>query len=68
MSKLIRDDETGALINTDDAAYENYVSSRARRKKEREDRLKDRKDLDNLKDEISEIKSLLKVLIDKQQT
>lgn len=68
MSKLIRDDETGALINTDDAAYENYVSNRARRKKEREDRLNDRKDLDNLKDEISEIKSLLKVLIDKQQT
>lgn len=68
MSKLIRDDETGALINTDDAAYENYVSNRARRKKEREDRLKDRKDLDNLKSEISEIKSLLKVLIDKQQT
>lgn len=68
MSKLIRDDETGALINTDDSAYENYVSNRARRKKEREDRLKDRKDLDSLKDEISEIKSLLKVLIDKQQT
>lgn len=68
MSKLIRDDATGALINTDDVAYENYVSNRDRRKKEREDRLKDRKDLDNLKDEISEIKSLLKVLIDKQQT
>jgi hypothetical protein len=68
MSKLIRDDDTGALINTDDSAYENYVNNRARRKKEREDRQKDRKDLDNLKDEISEIKSLLKVLIDKQQT
>ena len=35
MSKLIRDDDTGALINTDDSAYENYVNNRPR-EKERE--------------------------------
>ena len=48
---------TGAVINTDDQGYENYM--RMKRKKERKD-----EEIDQLKDELSEIKGLLKTLIE----
>jgi len=53
---LYRDVDTGAIINTDRSAFEKYKKSRNKfRNLEQE--------LDFMKDEISEIKSLLRQLI-----
>lgn len=56
-SSLYKNMHTGAVINTDDQGYENYM--RMKRKKERKD-----EEIDQLKDELSEIKGLLKTLIE----
>jgi len=53
----VRDPETNAVINTNDQAYENYMKSK---------RLRDgrRKEIQELKNEIDEIKDILKSLVD----
>lgn len=56
-SDFSRDMKTGAIVNTNDVAYQNYMKS----KKIRNSR---RKEIEDLKGEISEIKDLLKTLID----
>ena len=50
---LYRDRDTGAIINTDSAGYAQYMKMKQRRQTEREE-------LDTLKKDIEEIKSLLK--------
>lgn len=57
---LYRDENTGAIINCDSFEYSQYISNREKRKKEKE---LYRIEIDNLKNEVSEIKSLLKELI-----
>ena len=55
---LYRDEQTGAIINQDTIAYNNYVNSlRKRDYQERE--------IDKIKNDINEIKSLLKQLLEK---
>jgi len=54
-SNLFRDRFTGAIINTDKSAYSNYI-----RMKEQKQREKD--ELSKIKNDIEEIKSLLKEL------
>jgi predicted transcriptional regulator len=50
---LFRDKSTGAIINTDSAGYSQYMRMKKRRQTEREE-------LDTIKDDIEEIKSLLR--------
>tara|TARA_B100000676_G_C17848953_1_gene717022 strand:+ start:734 stop:925 length:192 start_codon:yes stop_codon:yes gene_type:complete len=50
--------ESGAIVNTDSIGYNNYINLRKRRKSEKEE-------IDRLKDEIDEIKSLLKEITNK---
>ena len=57
-SDLIRDLETNAVINTNKTAYQDYL-------KLREEKLKEKQRLDNMENEIGEIKSLLYKLLDK---
>ena len=52
-SNLFRDRNTGAIINTDSFGYSQYKKMKQRRQTEREE-------LDILKKDIDEIKSLLK--------
>ena len=52
---LFRED-SGAIVNTDTAEYLQYVKLRAERKRQREE-------IDQIKDDISEIKSLLMEII-----
>ena len=52
---LFRED-SGAIVNTDTAEYLQYVKLRAERRKQREE-------IDQIKDDISEIKSLLMEII-----
>ena len=57
-SDLVRDLSSGAVINNDKTAYQNYVSLR-------EQKLKEKERLDKLENEVGEIKSLLQKLVDK---
>ena len=52
---LFRDKNTGAIINTDSSGFARYQKLKQRRQTEREE-------LDTLKKDIEEIKSLLKEL------
>ena len=59
---LIRDENSNAIVNTDSTEYTNYLSLRARKKHggDRIDNMEN--DLKSLKDDINEIKSLLRAL------
>lgn len=57
-SDLFRDDDSGAIINTDKSAYVAYKSKYNQR-------LKEVKRLENLENEMSDIKILLNKVIDK---
>ena len=55
---LGRDPKSNAIVNTDRAAYEAYIKARAEANKKRDEVL-------DLKDEITELKSMLQVLVEK---
>lgn len=55
-SNLYRDEETGAIMNLDSSGYQEYVKKRSLKRKERED-------IQNLKSEIDEIKSMLQIIL-----
>lgn len=62
---LRRDMNTGAILNTNDNAYQNYIMKKNRNEKEVEDLNRMREDIDSLKDDISTIKDLLLKLAEK---
>jgi hypothetical protein len=53
---LYRDENTGAILNADNIEYNNYL-------KLRDEKLKQKNEIDNLKKELSEIKSLIRRLL-----
>ncbi len=59
---LIRDENTNAILNTNSSEYNQYLSLRAKRRQgnDRIDNMES--DLKSLKDDINEIKTLLKAL------
>lgn len=57
---LYRDDHTGAIINTDNNSYHQYMQSVEKRKNMK-------KEIETLKNDVSEIKSLLKELINESR-
>ena len=61
-SNLIRDEISNAILNINSSEYNQYLSQRAKRKQgsERIDNMEN--DLKNLKDDINEIKNLLRAL------
>ena len=60
---LVRDPKTDQIINTNHSQYEQYITRRKKRKFEKEKSLSVEEDLASLKSEMSEIKSLLKELV-----
>ena len=59
---LVRDNSTRAILNNDSSQYDNYLKRRAQRR-QGQDRIDNMEsDLKNLKDDINEIKTLLKAL------
>jgi|TARA_B100001939_G_C16607590_1_gene473696 cell division protein FtsB len=56
-SSLYKNTETGAVINVNDQAYTNYMKMKQRKSKQN-------REIDQLKDEISELKGMLKTLLD----
>ena len=61
-SNLIRDEVSNAILNVNSSEYNQYLSQRAKRKQggERIDNMEN--DLKSLKDDINEIKTLLRAL------
>ena len=61
-NNLTRDGNSNAIVNTSSSEYNNYLSLRSKRKQksERIDNMEN--DLKSLKDDINEIKTLLKAL------
>jgi len=57
-SDLVRDMESGAVINNDTTAYQNYLAMK-------DQKIKEQERMENLENEVSELKSLLKELINK---
>jgi len=59
---LIRDEQTNAILNNNSSEYDNYIRMRAKRKQgtDRIDNMEN--DLKSLKDDINEIKTLLRAL------
>ena len=63
---LARDTVSGAIVNTNMKAYEAAVN-RSRNVKQQKDSMRDAvRDINNLKSEMHEIKSLLLKLVDKE--
>ena len=63
-SNLIRDEETKAIINTNMTDYNNYIMQKRIKEKENQKLQNLEKDFVNMKDDLNEIKSLLRSLID----
>jgi hypothetical protein len=59
---LKRDMSSNAIINDDDTAYRAYVSRRELEKRQREEFLNLKDDVQGLKDDIKDIKELLLIL------
>ena len=59
---LVRDNSTRAIVSNDSSQYDNYLQRRAQRRqgKDRIDNMEN--DLKSLKDDINEIKNLLRAL------
>jgi len=53
---LFRDESSGAIVNTDTIGHSQYIRMR-------EDKRRQREEIDQLKDDINEIKQLLKEII-----
>ena len=60
---LARDPKTNCIVNVNDLEYHKYISQRSVKQKKNESLDSMKTDLDNLKGEINEIKSLLKELV-----
>ena len=60
---LLRNSESGSIVNTNDLDYEKYVSRRDAKKAQIKHSENIEQDLANLKNEMNEIKSLLKELV-----
>ena len=56
---LYRDEKSGAIVNCDTTAYNQYVNSLQHKEMQRQE-------LDRMKNDIDEIKSLLKELLNKK--
>tara|TARA_B100000131_G_scaffold174525_1_gene168625 strand:+ start:1533 stop:1757 length:225 start_codon:yes stop_codon:yes gene_type:complete len=64
-SSLYRDQESGAILNCSDTEYNAYLDLKKRRMDELSDLETQKKDIDNLKNEINEVKDLLKQVLTK---
>jgi len=62
-SDLARDPQTGSIINVNNLDYEKYVASRKVKNEKTKRVTSIEEDLVNLKNEMNEIKSLLKELV-----
>ena len=58
LEHLYRDEQTGAIINQDESSYQTYLQMKKKKKK-------DRAEIDEMKNDISEIKKMIELLVRK---
>lgn len=63
---LVRDIESRAVLNTNKAEYENYLANKAKRQREKLLQEHQQEEINQIKDELAEIKQLLVTLIRKE--
>lgn len=64
-TSLYRDTDSGAIINCSDTEYDSYITLKQQKLREVVDLETQKKDIDNLKNEITEIKGLLSQVLNK---
>ena len=64
-NNLVRDTKTNAIINTDRSAYQMAKKRAADAQRQRDDISNASREINNIKCEMHEIKSMLKTLLDK---
>lgn len=64
-NSLVRDIQSGAIINTSEADYKKYVSQREESKKRNQELKTQRQEIDGIKEELKDIKILLQKLLEK---
>ena len=57
-NSLYRDEESGAILNCNDTAYNNYL-------KMKENKMKEVSEMDKLKDDVDELKDMMKLILSK---
>ena len=57
-NSLYRDEESGAILNCNDTAYDNYL-------KMKENKMKEVSEMDKLKDDVDELKDMKKLILSK---
>tara|TARA_A200000159_G_scaffold21232_1_gene17968 strand:- start:2084 stop:2293 length:210 start_codon:yes stop_codon:yes gene_type:complete len=57
-NSLYRDEDSGAIINCNDAAYDNYLKLKERK-------LEEAAQMDKLKDDVDELKDMMKLILSK---
>ena len=62
-SDLVRDPNTGAILNTNSLDYDKYVAQRKIKNKEHQKTENIERDISTLRQELDEIKSLLRELV-----
>ena len=55
---LYRDEQSGAILNCSDSEYENYL-------KLKQQKLQEVNEMDKLKDDVDELKSMMKLILSK---
>ena len=55
---LYRDEKSGAILNCSDSEYDNYL-------KLKQQKLKEANEMDKLKDDVDELKSMMKLILSK---
>ena len=64
---LIRDEETRAILNTNQSEYDNYITLRNIKKSESERMQQLESDVSNMKNDLNEIKDLLRSIANKPE-
>jgi len=64
-SNLIRDAKSNAILNTDSSSYQEYMANAKKRKMEQDDIRNAVREINSLKCEMYEIKSMLLKLLDR---
>ena len=57
-NSLYRDEESGAILNCNDTAYNDYL-------KMKENKMKEVSEMDKLKDDVDELKDMMKLILSK---
>ena len=61
---IVKDPNTGAIINIDDAAHRTAVAGHKARQRAKEEIKNNTNEINSIKEELTEIKTLLKALVD----